>query len=76
MDIICHGNSPQNVTTGDDTPLTIKRILTKRPSLNNRRCHFFDSTNNSMKQLLNDGDTTHGDTLYMFVTNIDLIKKL
>ena len=29
-----------------------------------------------MKQLLNDGDTTHGDTIYKFVTNIDLLTKL
>ena len=29
-----------------------------------------------MKQLHNDGDTTYGDTLYNFVTNIDLLKKL
>ena len=29
-----------------------------------------------MKQLLNDGDTSHGGTLYKFVTNIDLLIKL
>ena len=29
-----------------------------------------------MKQLLNDGNTTYGDTLYKFVTNIDLLTKL
>ena len=29
-----------------------------------------------MKQLLNDGDTAYGDTLYKIVTNIDLLTKL
>ena len=43
---------------GEDTPLTIKHILTKRPSLNNRRHQFFGPTNKTKKQLFNDGDTT------------------
>jgi len=29
-----------------------------------------------MKQLLNDGDTTYGGTLYIFITNNDLLTKL
>ena len=29
-----------------------------------------------MKQLLKDGDTAYGDTLYKFVPNIDLLAKL
>ena len=45
-------------------------------SLINRRRQFFGTTNKTMKQLLNDGDTTHGGTLYKFVTNIDLLTKL
>ena len=61
---------------GEDTPLTIKHILTECSSLNNRRRQFFDSTNKTMKQLLNDGDTTYGGTLYKFVTNIYLLTKL
>ena len=61
---------------GEDTPLTIKHILTECPSLNNRRRQFFGTTNKTMKQLLNDGDTTYGGTLYKFVTNIDLLTKL
>ena len=76
MGTICQGNSPQYVKTGDDTPLTIKRILTERPSLNNRRLKFFGFTNKTMKQILNDGDTAYDDTLYKFVTNIDLPTKL
>ena len=76
MDTICQGSNPQHVKTGEDTPLTIKRILTERPSLNNIRRQFFGSTNKTMKQLLNDGDTTYGDTLYKFVTDIDLLTKL
>ena len=66
MDTLCHGNKPQHVKTGVDTSLTIKRILTERPSLNNRKRQFFDSTSKPMKQLINDGDTTNGDTLYTF----------
>ena len=65
---------PQNVNTREDTPLTIKRILTERSSLNNRRRQFFGS-NKTMKQFLNDGDTIYGDTLYKFVTNVDLLTK-
>ena len=59
-----------------DTPLTIKRILTGWPSRNNRRRQFFGSTNKTMKQLLNGGDTTYGGTLYKFVANVDLLTKL
>ena len=58
--------------TGEDTPLTIKLILTERPSLNHRRRQFFGSTYKTMKQFLNDGDITYGDTLYKSVTKIDL----
>ena len=67
---------PQRVETGEDTPLTIKHIVTEYPPLNNRRLQFFCSTNKTMEQLLNDGDTTYGGTLYKFVTNIDLLTKL
>ena len=76
MDTICQGNNSQYVKTGEDTPLTIKHILTERPLLNNRKRQFFASTNKTMEPLFNDGDTTHGDTLYKFVTNIDLLTKL
>ena len=74
--IICQGNNPKHVKTGEETPLTIKLILTERPSLTNRKLQFFGSNNKTMKQLHNDGDTTYGDTLYKFVTNIDLLTKL
>ena len=50
---------------GEDTPLTIKHILKKRPLVNNRKRQFSGSTNKTMKQLLNDGDATYGDTLYI-----------
>jgi len=50
--------------------------LTERPKLNNRRHQLVGSTNETMKQLLNDGDITYGVTLYKFVTNIDLLTKL
>ena len=63
MDTICQGHNPQRMKTGEDTPLTIKNILTERPSLNNRRRQFFGTTNKTMKQLLNDGDTAYGDTI-------------
>ena len=62
--------------SGEDTPLTIKRILTERPSLNNRRRQFFGATNKTMQQLLSNGHTTYGGPLYKFVTNIDLQTKL
>ena len=75
MDTICQGNNPQYEKTGEDTPVTIKHILTEYPSLNNRRCQFFGSTNKTMKQLLNNGDLAYGDTLYKFVTNADLLTK-
>ena len=42
---------PTYVDYGKDTPLTIKHILTERPSLNNRRRQFFGTTNKTMKQL-------------------------
>ena len=76
METICQENNPQHGKIGKDTPLTMKRILTERPSLNNRRRQLFGSTNKSMKEFLNDGDTTNGDTLYKYVFNIDLLKKL
>ena len=47
----------------------------RKPSLNNTRRQLF-SSNKTMKQLLNDGDTPYGDTLYKFVINIDLLTKL
>ena len=75
MDTICQMMNPQHGKTGEDTPLTTKHILTERPSLKFRRRQFF-SCNKSMEQLLNDGDKIYGDTLYMFATNIDLLKKL
>ena len=65
MDTICQGDNPQHLKTGEDTQLT-KRILTERPSLNNRRRQFFGSTNETVKQLLIDGDTAYGETLYKF----------
>ena len=69
--------SPTCEDCGEDTPLTIKHIiLTECPSLNNRRRQFFGTTNKIMKQLLNERDTTYDDTLYKFVTNIDLLTKL
>ena len=76
MDNICQWNNPQPAMNGGDTALTIKVILTERPLLNIRRRRFCVSTNKTMKQLLNDGDTTPGDTLYKFFTNSDLITKL
>ena len=76
MDTICQGNIPPHVKNGPDTPLTIKHILTERPLLNNRKRQFFVSTNKTKKLLLNDGDTTYGDTIYNSVTNIDLLTKL
>ena len=76
MDTRCQGNNPQLVKTGQDTPPTLKHIPRKRPSLNNRKRELFDSNNKTIKQLLNDGDTTFGNTLYKFVTNIDLLTKL
>ena len=76
MDTIYQGNSPQNVKTGEDTPLPIKHILTECSSLNNGRRQFFGSTNKTMEQLLNDGDTAFGGTLYNFVTNFDILTKL
>ena len=35
MNTIYQGNNPQNVNTGEETPVTVKRIVTERPSLNN-----------------------------------------
>ena len=64
MGTICQGNNPQHVKTGENTPLTIKHILTERPLFNRKR-QFFGSTNKTMNQLLNDGDTTYGDTTYI-----------
>ena len=36
----------------------------------------YSSTNKTMKQLLYAGDATYGDTLYEFVTDIDLPAEL
>ena len=66
----------QYVNTLEDTPITMKRFLTERPSLNYRRRQLSGITNKTMKQLLNNGDRTYGDTLYKFGTNIDLLSKL
>jgi len=76
MDTIYQGNNPQHLKTGEYTLLSTKYILTQCPSLNNRRREFFDSTNKTMKELLNDGDTANDGTLYKFVTSIDLLTKL
>ena len=43
---------------------------------NDRMTNTFGTTTKSMKQLLDVGDTTHGGTLYMLVTDIDLLTKL
>ena len=67
---------PTRENRGEDIPLTMKRILRQGPLLNKRRCQIFGSTNKTMKQLLNDGDTSYGDALYKFVTNIYLLTKL
>ena len=40
---------PQHVNTGEDSLLTIKRILTERPSLNKRTHQFFRSANKALK---------------------------
>ena len=76
MDTICQWNNPQHVKTGEGTPLTIKRILREPSSRTNRRLQFYGFTNKTMKQVLNDGDTTYGDTLCKIVTSIDLLTKL
>ena len=76
MDTIIQGNNPQHVKTGVNTPLTLKHILTERPLLNNRKRHLFGSTNKTMKQILNNGDTTFSDTTYKFVNNTKLLTKL
>ena len=46
------------------------------PSLNNGRRQLSGTTNKTMKQILNESGTTYGDTLYKFVTNIDLVTNL
>ena len=61
---------------GEDTPITIEHILTEYPSLNNNRRQVFGTTSKTMKQLLNDVDTTYGGTLYKFVNYTDLLTKL
>ena len=76
MDTTCQENNPKHVETGEDTPLTVKHIITERPFVNNRKRQIFGSTNKTMKQLLNDGDTTYGYTPYKFVTSLDLLTKL
>ena len=48
----------------------------ERHSLTIRRLQFFGFTDKTMKQLLNDGYTTYGDTLCKLVTSIDLLTKL
>ena len=62
---LTHGHyiSREQPPTCEDTPLTIKRILTERPSPNNIKRQFFGSNIKTMKQLLNDGDTTYCDPL-------------
>ena len=67
---------PPACETGEDTPLTMKNILTERPLLNNRRHKFFGYLKKTMKQLFSDGVKTYSDTLYKFVTNIYLLTKL
>ena len=55
----------------------MKYILTECSSLNNRRRQFFGSNKKkTMKQLLNDGGTAYGGTLYKFVTDIELLTKV
>ena len=77
MDIMCQEkNPPPCEDCEEDTPLTIKHILTKCASLNNRRRQYFCFTNKKMKQLLNNRDKTDGGTLYKVVTNIDPLTKL
>ena len=61
---------------GEDTPIIIKHIIRECHSSNNRRRQLFGTSNKTMKQLLDDGATTYGGTLYKFVTNIDLLTKL
>ena len=39
--IVIDRNNPQHVKTGEDTPITVKLIPTKRPSLNNKYANFF-----------------------------------
>ena len=65
MDTICRGKSLQHVKTGENTPLTVKRILTGSPLPNNRKRKFLGSTNKSIKQVLNDGDTIYGDNKFV-----------
>ena len=62
---MCQWNNPQHVKTGEGAPLTIKRILREPPLRTNRRLQFFGFANKTMKQVLNDGDTTYGDTLHI-----------
>ena len=52
---------------GEDTPLSIKHILTECPSLNIRRRQFFGTISKTMKKLLNDGNKTYGNTLYIYL---------
>ena len=56
-----------------------KRILTERPSPNNIKHQIFGSNNKTMKQRLDDGDTTYCDPLLnvpCYEKNIYYDKKL
>ena len=55
--------SREQPPTCEDTPLTIKRTLTERPSPSSIKRQFFGSNIKTVKHLLNNGDTTYFDPL-------------
>ena len=69
-------NRPAYEDYGEDTPLTIKHILTERPSINTKRRQLFGTTTKTMKQLLIDGNKSYGGALDKIVINFDLLTKL
>ena len=76
MDTKCQGKNYQHVKIGEVISIKLQHNITERPLLDNRRRQFFGSTNKTMKNLLNNGDTTYGDTLDKFVTSFYLLTKL
>ena len=76
MNTISQGDSLKHVKTGEDILLTIKRILTERPSLNKKILQLIGSTNKTVKQILNDEDTRYGCTLIKCYQHLSTNKAL
>ena len=61
---------------GEDIPLTIKHILVECPRHTGKRTTYFRNETITLRQILNEGDTSQSGSLYKFLQEIEILPLL